>query len=114
KSDYVAKPLPKAGRAAMIAAAEAPGSGALLCDAYGGAISRVAPAATAFVHRHPLFCIQYYGNGATAAWIDQAWTKMRPYVMAAAIRTTSTTHSSTGRSPTTARTCRGWKRSANR
>lgn len=80
KSDYVGKKLPKAGRAAMIAAAEAPGTGALLCDAYGGAIGRVDPAATAFVHRHPLFCIQYYGNGATAAWVDQAWTKMRPYV----------------------------------
>ena len=56
------------------------GSGALLCDSYGGAINRVAPAATAFVHRQELFCIQYYGNGSTAAWIDQAWTKMRPYV----------------------------------
>jgi FAD/FMN-containing dehydrogenase len=80
KSDYVSKLLPRAGRAAMIAAAEAPGSGALLCDAYGGAVGRVDPAATAFVHRHPLFCIQYYGNGSTGAWIDQAWTKMRPYV----------------------------------
>jgi FAD/FMN-containing dehydrogenase len=80
KSDYVGKPLPGAGRAAMIAAAEAPGSGALLCDAYGGAISRIGQTDTAFVHRHPLFCIQYYGNGSTAAWINQAWTKLRPYV----------------------------------
>jgi hypothetical protein len=80
KSDYVAKPLPGAGRAAMIAAAEAPGSGALLCDSYGGAVNRVAPTDTAFVHRDQLFCIQYYGNGSTASWIDQAWTKMRPYV----------------------------------
>ncbi len=80
KSDYVANPLPNAGRAAMIAGTEASGSGALLCDAYGGAVGRVAPTDTAFVHRHPLFCIQYYGNGATADWIDQAWTKMRPYV----------------------------------
>ena len=80
KSDYVSKPLSHAGRAAMIAAVEAPGSGALLCDSYGGAVNRVAPTATAFVHRQQLFCIQYYGNGATAAWIDQAWTKMRPHV----------------------------------
>jgi FAD/FMN-containing dehydrogenase len=80
KSDYVAKPLPSAGRAAMLAAVEAPGSGALLCDCYGGAVNRVAPTATAFVHRQELFCIQYYGSGATASWIDQAWTKMRPYV----------------------------------
>ena len=37
------RPWTGAGRAAMIAAAEAPGSGALLCDAYGGAIGRVGP-----------------------------------------------------------------------
>jgi FAD/FMN-containing dehydrogenase len=80
KSDYVAKPLSSAGRAAMVAATEASGSGALLCDAYGGAVNRVAPTATAFAHRQQLFCIQYYGAGSTAAWIDQAWRKMRPYV----------------------------------
>jgi FAD/FMN-containing dehydrogenase len=80
KSDFVAKPLPHVGRAAMIAAVEAHGSGSLLCDAYGGAINRIAPTATAFVHRHQLFCIQYYGNGSTAAWIDQARNKLHPYV----------------------------------
>jgi FAD/FMN-containing dehydrogenase len=80
KSDYVAKPLSSAGRAALLAAAEAPGSGAILCDSYGGAVNRIAPSATAFAHRQQLFCIQYYGNGATAGWINQAWTKMRPYV----------------------------------
>jgi FAD/FMN-containing dehydrogenase len=74
KSDYVATPLPSAGRAAMIAATEASGAGALLCDAYGGAVNRIAPTATAFVHRDPLFCIQYYGDGSGSAWIDQAWT----------------------------------------
>jgi FAD/FMN-containing dehydrogenase len=81
KSDYVAKPLSSAGRAAMVAAAESTvGSGALLCDSYGGAVNRVAPGATAFVHRQQLFCIQYYGNGAGTAWIDQAWNKLRPFV----------------------------------
>ena len=80
KSDYVGTPLPSAGREAMIAAAEAPGAGALLCDAYGGAVGRVDPAATAFVHRRPIFCIQYYGDGSDGTWVDQAWTKLRPYV----------------------------------
>ena len=80
KSDYVATPLDNAGRAAMIAAAEAPGAGSLLCDAYGGAVGRIDPTATAFAHRHPLFCIQYYGVGASASWIHQAWTKLRPHV----------------------------------
>ena len=80
KSDYVVTPLPAAGRAAMIAGAEAPGSGAFLCDAYGGAIGRVGAAQTAFVHRGPLFCIQYYSGVATTGWVQQAWTKMRPFV----------------------------------
>jgi FAD/FMN-containing dehydrogenase len=80
KSDYVAKPLGRAGRAAMIAAAEAPGVGSMLCDAYGGAVGRVDPTATAFAHRNPLFCIQHYGAGASASWIHQAWTKLRPHV----------------------------------
>jgi FAD/FMN-containing dehydrogenase len=81
KSDYVNTPLSSAGRAAMVAAAESSaGSGALLCDCYGGAINRVAPGATAFVHRQQLFCIQYYGNGSSAAWVDQAWRKLRAHV----------------------------------
>src|SRR5262249_55082631 len=84
KSDYVAKPPPSAGPAAMIAAAEHAGSGALLCDAYGGAIKQIAPTATAFVHREPLFCIQYYGDGATADWISQAHSKMHPFVSGSA------------------------------
>jgi FAD/FMN-containing dehydrogenase len=80
KSDYVNRPLSVAGRAAMIAAVEAAGSGSLLCDAYGGAVNRIAPTATAFAHRQQLFCIQYYGNGSSASWINQAWTRMRPHV----------------------------------
>jgi FAD/FMN-containing dehydrogenase len=80
KSDYVSTPLSSAGRAAMVAAVEAPGSGALLCDSYGGAVNRIDATATAFAHRTQLFCIQYYGNGSTAAWIDQARSRLRPYV----------------------------------
>ena len=80
KSDYVTKPLPAAGRAAMIAAAEASGSGAFLCDAYGGAIGRIGADQTAFVHRGPLFCIQYYSGVAATGWVQQAWNKMRPFV----------------------------------
>jgi FAD/FMN-containing dehydrogenase len=80
KSDYVVKPLSADGRAAMVSAAEQPG-GDLLCDAYGGAIAQVDGDATAFVHRGPLFCIQYYAPSTTSpAWVDQAWKKMRPYV----------------------------------
>jgi FAD/FMN-containing dehydrogenase len=84
KSDYVAKPLPAAARNALVQAAVArasiPGSGAILFDSYGGAINQVAPAATAFVHRKVLFCIQYLTYNGGGDWLSAIHTKMRPYV----------------------------------
>jgi FAD/FMN-containing dehydrogenase len=88
KSDYVSRPLPAAGRQAMIAAIEQRqlqgGSGALLCDSYGGAINRVAPGATAFVHRRELFSIQYFAIESNPAhpsgWVASAHAAMRPFV----------------------------------
>lgn len=84
KSDYVAKPLPAAARNALVQAAVAraniPGSGAILFDSYGGAINQVAPAATAFVHRKVLFCIQYLSYNGGGNWLSQIHGKMRPYV----------------------------------
>lgn len=67
KSDFVTRPLPPAGIAVLLAAAEqflgiraaAQATGAIAFDACGGAINRVHPAATAFVHRDALFLIQY-------------------------------------------------------
>jgi len=81
RSDFVARPLPPAGIAAALAAAErflsirpaAQATGAIAFDACGGAINRVHPAATAFVHRDALFLIQYTttwaagGGGGAAA-----------------------------------------------
>ncbi|MHB8690591.1 MAG: FAD-binding oxidoreductase [Solirubrobacteraceae bacterium] len=80
KSDYVSRPMPAAARAALIGAVATPGAGAVLFDCYGGALNRVASDATAFVHREQLFCMQYYGDGPSAAWIGRAWRAMRPYV----------------------------------
>jgi FAD/FMN-containing dehydrogenase len=91
RSDYVARPLPAAGRSAMIRAIErrqsqGGGSGALVCDAYGGAINRVAEDATAFVHRDQLFCIQelaYFRASAQAvglAWLRSVGHALSPYV----------------------------------
>jgi hypothetical protein len=84
KSDYVAKPLPAAARQALVQAAEARahigGSGAILFDCYGGAINRVAPGATAFVHRSVLFCVQYLSYNGGGSWLNSIFTKMFPYV----------------------------------
>jgi FAD/FMN-containing dehydrogenase len=84
KSDYVTKPLPRRGRAALISAIEIrqgqSGSGAILFDSYGGAINRVGPSATAFVHRRTLYCIQYLAYGGGGPWLGQTHGRMRPYV----------------------------------
>jgi hypothetical protein len=93
RSDYVGRPLSAHARATMIRWIErrqrnpSQGSGALLLDAYGGAINRVAEDATAFVHRDQLFSIQYlaYFGGAAAgrpsrAWVAGVHRAMRPFV----------------------------------
>ncbi|MGO9793284.1 MAG: FAD-dependent oxidoreductase [Solirubrobacteraceae bacterium] len=84
KSDYVAKPFPVAARNLLVGATERraslPGSGAILFDSYGGAINRVHPNATAFVHRDQLSCIQYLTYNDSSQWIGQTWASMRPYV----------------------------------
>jgi FAD/FMN-containing dehydrogenase len=92
KSDYFDEPLPARGRQVMIDWIErrqrtpALGSGALLLDAYGGALNRPAADATAFVHRDMLFSLQYltYFGGAAAGrasrqWINGVWRALRPF-----------------------------------
>lgn len=84
KSDYVRRPLSAQARAVLTRAVEQrasqAGSGAILFDSYGGAINRVAPGATAFVHRNQLFCMQYLSYNGGAAWLNQVYGRMRPYV----------------------------------
>ncbi len=84
KSDYVGKPLPSAARQTLVAATEAraklPGSGAILFDSYGGAINRVSPSATAFVHRNVLFCIQYLSYNGGGSWLASTYGQMYRYV----------------------------------
>ncbi|HZQ16320.1 MAG TPA: FAD-binding oxidoreductase [Gaiellaceae bacterium] len=84
-SDYIARQPAAAQLARFREALEQPGaqSGSLLIDAYGGALNRVAPAATAFVHRGQLASIQYFaaGPGASArTWVDGARALLRPVV----------------------------------
>jgi FAD/FMN-containing dehydrogenase len=84
KSDYVGRQLPAAARRALVQATETraqlPGSGAILFDSYGGAINRVAPGATAFVHRNVLCCIQYLSYGGGGSWLNATFNRMSPYV----------------------------------
>jgi FAD/FMN-containing dehydrogenase len=88
KSDYLNAPLSANGIATMLRWIERVSgfrSGSLLLDSYGGAINRVRPDATAFVHRDALFSMQYlsYWSGGSAAalqWIRGFYTGMRPYV----------------------------------
>lgn len=93
KSDYVDAPLGARGIRTLTRWIErrqsqaSLGSGAILLDSYGGAINRVAPDATAFVHRDALFSCQYlaYWGAAAAAPAALAWIRgfhraMRPHV----------------------------------
>jgi hypothetical protein len=97
KSDFFNRPLTSAGIGTMLTwiekfppvAGAAGGSGGIALDALGGAINRVSPSATAFVHRTSLFDAQYTtnwssGTGGTGAanqhaWLRSFWTAMRPY-----------------------------------
>jgi FAD/FMN-containing dehydrogenase len=79
-SVYVAHKLSAAGRRAFV---DATATGAtLILDAYGGAIGRVAPDATAFVHRHVRFSTQIlsYTSLATARdRVKRARRMIAPY-----------------------------------
>ncbi len=96
-SDFFATSLPPAGLRALIASIEdrgadpllARGAGGIGLDSLGGAINRVAPEATAFVHRGARFLAQYSTHwaarsseeviDANIAWLDRFHAAMRPY-----------------------------------
>jgi FAD/FMN-containing dehydrogenase len=104
KSDFYTRALPPAGIRTLIDQVQlmgqvngAPGAvGAVAFDAFGGAINRVGPGDTAFVHRDALFLAQYStswtprpgqhdaGAGTPAVASQRAWLAsfhqaMRPY-----------------------------------
>jgi FAD/FMN-containing dehydrogenase len=80
-SDYIAKVPTASGLADFKSVIESRGAspGALLIDAYGGAVNRVSATATAFVHRDTLASIQYFatGNATSArAWVNSSRAKL--------------------------------------
>jgi FAD/FMN-containing dehydrogenase len=97
KSDYFTTPLSSAGINTLLAGIVAlqkvhgaPGGvGGIAFDALGGAVNRVKPGATAFVHRNALFGAQYttdWANGASSTginnqhtWLRRYWSSMRRY-----------------------------------
>jgi len=67
------------------------GSGSIALTALGGAVNRVSPTATAFVHRRSRMLAQYIASwragttGSTAqSWLTSAHDAMKPYASGAA------------------------------
>jgi len=97
KSDFFTKPLSSQGIGTLLSGVESlqrvsgasGGAGGIAFDALGGAVNRIAPGATAFVHRDALFQAQYTttwpvgsasaGVARQHAWQQSFWQSMRPY-----------------------------------
>jgi FAD binding domain/Berberine and berberine like len=97
KSDFFTRPLSSAAIGTLLRGVEnlrgVPGArggvGAVAFDAMGGAVNRVEPGATAFIHRNALFMAQYttgWAAGASAsgignqhAWLRSLWRSVRPH-----------------------------------
>jgi FAD/FMN-containing dehydrogenase len=97
KSDFFTRPLNSRGIGTLLSgvaslqrvSGASGGAGGIAFDALGGAVNRVAPGATAFVHRDALFQAQYtttWTPGAASdgvarqhAWQQSFWQSMRPY-----------------------------------
>jgi FAD/FMN-containing dehydrogenase len=94
-SDFFTSPLTDTAIGVITSAVErrrglgGAGDGGIAFDAFGGALNRPAPDATAFVHRDTLFLAQYTTTWATgtpaaitsahAAWLTAFHAAMRPY-----------------------------------
>ncbi len=94
KSHYVRERLPGRVRHALLAELARGGSvaglahGLLILDAYGGAVNRPRPDATAFVHRDERYSIEYLayhddGGAASRAWLRRMHAIVAPHASGA-------------------------------
>jgi len=93
RSDFFDRPISDAGVQTLLARVRAVpgGSGSIALTALGGAVNRVSPTATAFVHRRSRMLAQYLASwhsgtaGTTArSWLARTHDAMRPYASGAA------------------------------
>ena len=89
KSDYVTAAMSEQGVLALLQGLQkAPGEIAVLLDSYGGAINKITPDTTAFVHRGTTkYLIQYFmqwespaASDTNIAMMQALYAAMRPYV----------------------------------
>jgi FAD/FMN-containing dehydrogenase len=98
RSDFYNRQIGTGGIAALVAAVERyahsvpqGGSASVSFDSLAGAVNRVAPGDTAFVHRSSLFLAQYIANypapyagsgpavDQSKGWLQDVWSTMRPH-----------------------------------
>ncbi|CAM5440991.1 FAD-binding oxidoreductase OS=Streptomyces tendae OX=1932 GN=GUR47_25595 PE=3 SV=1 [Streptomyces tendae] len=93
RSDFFDRSIPAAGVKALLShlTQVRGGAGSVAFTALGGAVNRVSPTATAFVHRRSRMLAQYlasWGPGtngkAAQSWLDSTYGAMRPYASGAA------------------------------
>ena len=79
RSEFFAHPLPVAAIASLLdeLTAEADGVRELNFTAMGGGYNRVAPDATAFVHRREQFLLEHVTD-ASPQWVDRSWAIAHP------------------------------------
>ncbi|MEU9442302.1 FAD-binding oxidoreductase [Streptomyces sp. NPDC048304] len=93
RSDFFDRSLSAAGIQTVLRqiASVRGGAGSIAFTALGGAVNRVSPTATAFVHRRSRMLAQYIASwsagasgGTAQAWLDSAHKAMAPYASGAA------------------------------
>ncbi|MFE9612840.1 FAD-binding oxidoreductase [Streptomyces sp. NPDC006012] len=93
RSDFFDRSLSSAGIQTLLNQVQGArgGPGSIAFTALGGAVNRVAPTATAFVHRRSRMLAQYYvswpsgSSGSTIqSWLNRAHDAMKPYASGAA------------------------------